>query len=445
MDYRDQLNALKAQLAAAEGGPAKRSWIPIVPTERQAEFLARNEREVFFGGSAGGGKSSTLLAAALQHVDTPGYAALILRRSFADLNLPGSLIPRSHEWLRDTDAWWENVLHQWKFPSGATLTFGYLQDEADKYRYQSSEFQYVAFDELSQFTESQYLYLFSRLRRLGASNVPQRMRSASNPGGIGHAWVKNRFIDNATPDRRFIPAKLTDNPHLDQAGYIESLSQLDPVTRAQLLHGDWSIRPEGNLFRREWFGVPVINIPPIKRVVRGWDFAATAEGQGGDPDYTAGAKLGLADDGTVYVLHVVRDRLSPQGVESLVKSLAATDSRACVVRLEQEPGSAGKALAEHYQRQVIPGFSCIAKPATGDKITRSGPFSAAVEQRRVKLVAGPWNEAFLDELCAFPAVRHDDQVDAAVNAFNELTGDTVEFSFDFSMTTLAGAGQRQRY
>src|SRR4029077_3634506 len=145
----------------------------------------------------------------------------------------------------------------WTFPSGATLAFGYLENENDKYQYQGAEYQFVGFDELSQFTESQYLYLFSRLRRLEGSDIPLRMRSASNPGGVAGRWVYSRFIpDNFLPPdavepkvwwkegvgedgkefkRAFIPARLQDNPYLDLVEYEEALNELDPITREQLL------------------------------------------------------------------------------------------------------------------------------------------------------------------------------------------------------------------
>ena len=97
-----------------------------------------------------------------------------------------TLMDRARDWLGGTQARWNAHDHVWTFPSGASLTFGYLETERDKYRYQSSELQYIGFDELTQFGESQYLYLFSRLRRLAGCKVPLRMRSASNPGGLGH-------------------------------------------------------------------------------------------------------------------------------------------------------------------------------------------------------------------------------------------------------------------
>lgn len=247
------------------------TYIPHSPTTRQKLFLELdNEREVFYGGAAGGGKSDALLMAALEYVHVPGYAALLLRKTYVDLARPGALMDRARQWLSDTPAKWDEKNKKWTFPSGATLTFGYLEVENDKFKYQSSEFQFVGFDELTHFSLTQYTYLFSRLRRLKGVNIPIRMRSGSNPGGYGGLWVKERFIpegftaEDAIPEkvwekdfvdeetgkpgkRFFVPARLDDNPHLDQAEYEESLSNLDSITRAQLRRGDWSITTKGDI------------------------------------------------------------------------------------------------------------------------------------------------------------------------------------------------------
>lgn len=230
-------------------------FCPHKPTERQSEFLKLDCLEAFFGGAAGGGKSVALLMGALQYVDVPGYAALILRKDTQRLALPGGLIPRSHEWFNGKKVRWNEARRTWTFPHetgpSATLTFGYLSKPADKFRYLSSEFQYIAFDELTELTEDDYLYLFSRLRKPKTLSVPLRVRSASNPGGSGHLWVKTRFIDGAGDNRIFLPSLVTDNEHLDADEYRQSLMHLAPVTRERLMNGDWNVQ-EKNIFREEW-------------------------------------------------------------------------------------------------------------------------------------------------------------------------------------------------
>lgn len=249
----------------------KEIYCPQRPTARQKLFLdLEGTKEVFYGGAAGGGKSSALLMDALKYVHVPGYSALLLRRTYADLSKQGALMDRAKEWLTGTGASWNEQRKMWTFPSGARLAFGYLETENDKFQYQGAEYQYIGFDELSQFTKTQYTYLFSRLRRLKNSDVPIRMRSGSNPGGVGAKWVNERFIPEAfTPEdaveekvwtktdideetgqeitRYFVPARLDDNPHLDQEEYELSLRELDPVTRAQLRRGDWQITVKGDI------------------------------------------------------------------------------------------------------------------------------------------------------------------------------------------------------
>ena len=390
--------------------PRMTTFIPHNPTPRQAAFLLLDRQEAFYGGAAGGGKSDALLMAALQYVDTPGYAALLLRRTYADLSLPGALMDRAQAWLGGTSATWQGQEKRWTFPSGASLTFGYCEAEGDIYRYQGSELQFIGFDELTQFTEAQYRYLFSRLRRLQGVNIPLRMRSASNPGGVGHEWVKQRFlIEGREQGRVFIPARLPDNPHLDQDEYRRSLSVLDPVTRAQLLDGDWTARQAGGLFQRQWFAI-VDALPADLRMVRFWDLAATKEG-----DWTAGCKAGMKD-GVLYIADMRRLRGTPAQVEALIRQTAALDGPNVTVYIEQEPGSSGVNTIDHYQRRVLPGFAVRGIRSTGSKTERAMPLSSAAEAGNVRLLRGTWIGAFLDEAEAFPNGAHDDMVDATSGA-----------------------------
>lgn len=245
-------------------------WVPDAIkaglTVKQAEFLAFEGREALYGGAAGGGKSVALLIAALQYIDEPGYSALILRRTFKQLAKSDSILNKSKEWLMGRNvpgvgkARWNGDEHKWTFPNGNTLEFGHMESENAIYDYQGGSWPFVGVDECTQFAEKMLAYPRSRQRRPAGSRMPIRWRGGTNPGGIGHEYVKLRYIkdgngkDPSTPNRQYFPARLEDNPNIDQAEYVATLKEsgIDPITLAQLLAGDWDAVPGGR-FRREWF------------------------------------------------------------------------------------------------------------------------------------------------------------------------------------------------
>lgn len=392
---------------------------------------------MFFGGSAGGAKSAALLMGALQYVDVPGYAALILRRNFKQLSLPGALIAKSHEWLDSTDANWSQGMRTWTFPSGATVTFGHIgSTEEARTQYASAEFQYIAIDELTAFDEQDYRFMFSRLRRLAGSHVPLRMRTASNPGGRGHAWVKARFVDPATRVARaaFLRSNLWDNPHLDIPTYIESLREMHPVKWQHLLYGNWDAANLGEMFQpRLWLDeADYLDESPqlgVVERVRYWDLAASEPTEANpDPDWSVGARLSRLVTGTYVIEHVLRRRLTPGATEQLVAATARSDSTRTTAWVEQTPG-AGKALVDHYKRNVFPTeITAKGDPVTGrTKADRARPLAAAMEKHKVKIVRADWNEALFDEMEAFSddptkSGAHDDQVDACSGAFARVQG-----------------------
>jgi len=385
--------------------------------------------------------------AALQHVKQPGYSALIIRKDLPRLGLPRGLIPRSHEWLAGTDARWSagqstigGMLvpgKSWIFPSGATVTFGHLGRERESRRqYESSEFNYIALDELTGFDEDEYTFLFSRLRRLAGSTIPSRMRSASNPGGRGHVWVKRRFVDPQTrnPGAVFIPARLEDNPSVDRDDYLAQLQQLHPTTWMRLYHGDWEAGAGGELFQpRVWYAERpdlLIDRPPdhSTKVVRYWDTAAAEPTESNpDPDWTAGVRMSQQADGMFTIEHITRYRETAGRSEKRMGAIAAEDGSACVQWIEQPPG-VGKAYVDHLRNDdVFPlDVRVKADPVSGvAKAARWAPLAAAMEKHKVRIVKGPWLGAFFDELEACsddPNVSgpHDDQADGAAGAFNKL-------------------------
>jgi predicted phage terminase large subunit-like protein len=302
-----------------------------------------------------------------------------------------------------------------------------MEHEKDKYRYQSSEFQFIGFDELTQFSETQYRYMFSRLRRLQGSEIPIRMRGAANPGGVGHEWVRQRFVvEGKANNRIFIPAGLKDNPHLDRETYTQSLMNLDALERARLLDGDWGAKMQGSMFHREWFSDKILDAVPsgvsILRRVRYWDLAAT---DNIDSNYTVGVLMALGDDGNFYVLDIQRFKATPGRVERQIQMQAQIDGKLrTTIWMEQEPGSGGVNTIDHYRRRVLRGYVFKNDRPTVRKAERAKPVSAACEGGLVFLIRGPWINPFLDELEAFPNTEDKDQTDAFSGAFIKVSSRT---------------------
>ncbi len=223
---------------------------------RQRQFMEATAFEVLFGGAAGGGKSYGQLSDALVFALTyPGSKQLILRRSFPELER--SIIRQSLEFYPREVARYNSSQHRWTFLNGSMIEFAYCDAEKDVYRYQGAEYDVIRFDELTHFTESMYTYLISRVR--GANGYPKQVKSSTNPGGVGHFWVKARFIDAAPSGREFmtaekttrifIPSKVQDNPFLAAADptYADRLKLLAEKDQKALLYGDWDIF-EGQYF-----------------------------------------------------------------------------------------------------------------------------------------------------------------------------------------------------
>jgi predicted phage terminase large subunit-like protein len=399
------------------------------PSLTQKVFLKSTGQEVLFGGAAGGGKSSALIMAALQYVDVPGYSAILFRRTYADLALPGALMDRFRDWIMQyDDVHWNANQYTATFPSGARITFGYLNNVNDYLRYKGSEFQFIGMDEVTEIRESDYRYMFSRLRRPASgplAEVPLRMRAATNPAPN---WVRQRFlVEGEKNGRIFIPSMLTDNPGIDPESYRAVLQELDPIERNRLEFGDWWATTLGSMFDRNNLEVvEFTELPSFSKdtqIIRFWDLAGTEPtASNPDPDWTVGC-LAAFDNGVFYIMDVRRIRAKGDRVEKFVRDTAIEDGPEVPIQMEQEPGSAGKNLVDQYARYVLPGYDFKGQRATGDKVTRAKPFSAAVANGNVRLVRADWNSDFIDELSAFPEARvHDDQVDAAVHAFNICAG-----------------------
>lgn len=240
----------------------------------QEEFCSRFEFEVFFGGSKGPGKTDCLIAEATRYTYHPNYSGLILRRTFPRLQ---EIIDRCWRIYPPLGAYYMKSERRWYFPSGAKITLGHCQHEQDKHNYHGKEFHFIGFDELTEFLESQYLFIMANVRR-SVSDLEMRIRATSNPGGIGHSWVKARFIDPCTPvekkeylsgdgetrimsvpvtyvdplsgeTRCFVPATVYDNPSImmNDPAYIKRLEMLSAIEKKRFLYGEWDAF-EGQVF-----------------------------------------------------------------------------------------------------------------------------------------------------------------------------------------------------
>lgn len=482
--------AQRQAVAAFEGlcpGIAGNPFVPHWPHPPQALFLGlhltRPSGRVFqalYGGAAGGGKSDALLMSLAQFAWRHGeFQAIAFRRTFSDLALPGALMDRAMAWWKPRGVAWSGDTKTFTFPSGARVSFGYLQDPSDHLRYQGAEFHQTCWDELTQFPlQSQYDYVgISRVRRREGSPIPLRTLAATNPGGPGHDWVSRLFIggqDPVTgellaPQHPYVPARIDDNPSLDRDAYVAGLMHLHPTVRAQLLAGDWHAREPGDYFRAEWFGGlldPAVDTWPSSECIRirWWDLAAS-ENQ--DAARTAGVRMARHRNGVRAVEHARSFRATPGKRDDLIAQTAQADGHGVVVGLEIEGGSGGPAQFEALSKRLrAQGFRVVgARPRVGGpeltdrekatmlrqptnelgKAGRADPVASCLErgyQRRgecpntggpwwgldegrvvpeqrdgLRLFSGPWTQDYLDELEGFPNGARCDLVDATSGAW----------------------------
>ena len=257
----------------------------------QEEFCGRGEFEVFFGGAKGPGKTDCLIMEATRDIENPRYHGLILRRTYPRLQ---EIIDRCWLWYPELGGQYRATEHRWYFPGGAKITLGHVQHEADKHNYHGKEFHFVGFDELTEFTETQYLFILANIRK-AHRDLGLSIRSTSNPGGPGHVWVKERFVDICKPtkfveyvggdgvtrqmavpktyidpdtgtSRCFVPATVYDNPSImvNDPLYVRRLEALPEIEKLRLLHGVWDVF-EGQVFvelSKRVHGCDQFDVPP---------------------------------------------------------------------------------------------------------------------------------------------------------------------------------------
>lgn len=426
----------------------------------QTDFLATNADIAIYGGAAGGGKSYALLLEPLRHFSNSKFGCVIFRRNSTQVRNEGGLWDESFTLYSGLRGHPREAFLEWTFPSGARLKFAHLEHDKSVYDWQGSQIPLIGFDELTHFSEQQFVYMLSRNR--STSGVPGYIRATCNPDA--DSWVRYyidwwidpdgypikersgilrwfiRRDDNVIwADSReeilktygedeqpksftFIPSNITDNKILmdKDPTYISNLRALSRVERLRLLGGNWNIRASaGSMFQREWF--TVVDAIPAGwiQATRFWDRAATKPSEvNRDPDWTRGLLLYRYPNNTFLVADLRSLRDSPGRVEDLVRNTASYDSSRVRIISQQDPGSAGVAEAENFIR-MLAGYDVHVVIINKDKINRAKPVSAQCEVGNVKVLRAPWNNDFFTELENFPDGKHDDIVDVLSGAFNE--------------------------
>lgn len=425
----------------------------------QYQFCASPARIVIYGGAAGGGKSYGLLMDAARYINDPTYNAMIFRRKYTEIAMPGALWDTSktlYGAMGGTDV---RGRAEWTW-GGSKIRFSHLNQEENVYDHQGGQYAYIGFDELTEFTQHQFFYLMTRNRPPEGCKVPPRIRATCNPDAdswvaefiswwidpeTGYPipersgklrffvmednkvkWVEPNFRDadgNEPISVTFIAASLDDNPILIKRDptYKANLAGKDRVTRERLAKGNWKITFSGNVFDPVWFQY-ADKRPTGVRFVRYWDLAATEvnEKDKNDPDWTAGV-LACVYENKFYICDVVTFRTTPGKAEEIMRKTAEEDGPGVEQWWEEEKGASGK-WANEYLKQIFHGFECHADPVSGSKVERALPWAAWAEFGRVVLVRGDWNKRFLGRAGKFPDGKRD-EIDGGSGAFKALVGD----------------------
>jgi len=444
----------------------------------QEKFLKCSADIAFYGGAAGGGKSYALLLDPLYDIHNPNFGAVIFRRTTKQVTSQGGLWDTATDLYVDLGASGNQQSLVYKFPSGAKVTFAHMEHEKNRLDWQGSQIPYIGFDELTHFTWKQFTYLVSRNRSV--SGAKSRIRGTLNPDP--DHWVRS-FIDwwigkdgFAIKERSgairwfvidgdkiiwrdsreelldinkeylpksftFISSSVFDNQILldSDPSYLANLQALPRVERAQLLDGNWNVRPSAGMYFKRSDVEIVDAVPRIIKQVRAWDQAGSiVKTDKDDPDWTAGVLMGKGADGYFYIMDVEKFRSEGSQVDKRIQNIASLDEKKTFIRLAQDPGAAGKTQAKSQVR-MLAGYNVRIRTVTGDKETRAKPLSSQWEAGNVKLLRGDWNEEFLKEMENFPEGKHDDQVDAASDAFSEIvTAKEVQQSTSQQPTSRSG-------
>jgi predicted phage terminase large subunit-like protein len=437
---------------------------------RQEEFLSSAADIAIYGGAAGGGKTWGLLMEATRNIHMPAYYGLILRRTFPEITNPGGLWDEAEQLYPYLGGEGIKGDLYWKWKSGARIEFSHLQHEKDLVKYAGAQVAYLGFDQLETFYEKAFFFLLGRNRSV--SGVGGYCRATCNPDPDSFLakfiewWIADdgyvdlqragrvrwfvRDVDHLEwSDSRdellvrypsqtplsvtYIPGTLYDNKILMTRDpmYLAKLQALPTIERERLLGdpvrgGNWKIKPSaGKIFNKWWFEI-VDAVPEGGVELRAWDFAAVKISNSTEPDWTASVKIRKVN-GVYYVMDCSKERYTPGDLDYVLVNVTWSDKRSALetktrygARWEIEPGGAGIRESLRITR-LLAGIDALGVQARDSKQARWRPLAAQAQIGNVKLLAGAWNEMFLNELHGQPELKYDDVPDAAALSFSEMT------------------------
>jgi len=440
--------------------------IIIGPRSKKQEMYINDDSDVVvFGGGAGSGKSFLGAMDVLKHSSDPKFRCLVVRRISPQIHGPGGIFETFVNLHREV---YGNTLKIKKrdgileYPAGGTVSFRHCQYEEDKHSFQGWQLSMALLDEAQQLTQSQVIYIMSRLRSEAA--MRPKMRMTCNPAGKGHwltNWLEWYLLPSGLPDparcgvRRyftmrdnemvwgdteeelkiqipgcsplsftFINANVYDNPVLmeRQPEYVAWLEGQDRETKEALLYGNWYVtKQHEGYFKRRWCKI-LEDAPHFGKRVRGFDMAGSIKDEvNKDPDYTATVLMSKSKDGKYVIEHAHRMRERFNTVEQYIIKLSENEPLDITYVIPVDSGSAGKAYASTLQKELAERGRHVKLHPTGNKskLIRFRPMASVGEAGYIDAVSGDWNDWFFDELEQFQGdgKQHDDGLDAAVSAF----------------------------
>ena len=456
---------------------SKKNKVEVIGPQpgKQEQFLESRADITIFGGAAGGGKSHGILLLPLYYRNVERFNCIIFRRTFPEITRPGGLWDEANHLYSKMGATLKGK-PEWAaiWPSGAKVVFSHLEYEKDCESHHGGQYCLICFDEITTFSEFQFIYLLMRNR--STCGVKPYVRCTCNPDA--DSWVKkwiawwldedtglpiedragklrwfirgnnNTLIWNDADGKplqektihtdypevepksmTFIPSRLEDNAILMKLdpNYKSNLLAMNKVDRERFYYGNWNARAEDGMFSPDWFELSEELPKPTSAKMRYWDRANTEKSEKNtNPDYTSGIRGYISGD--VFVIDDLQHfRGSPAQNEKRIEQTAKTDGKDVIITLEQEPASSGKDVIYHYQERVLKDYVVRADRPSGQKTDRAKAVSALAEQGKVILkVDTSWNRPFLNEMAAFPPNSesgHDDIVMSVCGLYKCLTQD----------------------